>query len=170
MFLYLGLERANLLTAKPLYKVVLCNSNKEMLFGEGEVSRKKLEKIVNLQSIAHLAVWSNQEFKLIENLTDRKIILIKDWYIKTQRIKVKDQGNINEFSLLFTCRFRKGIFSGSIPPEFQFPPLEIIYTNDEPDLNLSCLAYKTKIIALCAKKLNLENSLRNDKTVDQKQA
>ena len=166
MFLYLGLERANLLTAKPLYKVVLCNSNKEMLFGEGEVSRKKLEKIVNLQSIEHLAVWSAQEFRLIENLTDRKIILIKDWYIKTQKIKVKDQGNITEFSLLFTCRFRKGIFSGIIAPEYQFPPLEIIYTNDEPDLNLSCLAYKTKIIAFCANKLKLEKSLEKNQKKD----
>lgn len=75
----LGLNRCNLSRKNPLYNVFLANCNKQVIYEASAINRNKLKKIVNLNTIDELAVFSDQEFKIIKNLTNRNIIILTKW-------------------------------------------------------------------------------------------
>ena len=152
----LGISCDNLLFSKPTYNVVLCTNHNSCLYSDDNISRIKLQKIVNLKEIDALAMWSDAEFKFIENLTARKIIFIKDWYKTHFNCKYVEEilphSVFNEYrALIGRCAF-----SCNNNPEYFFPPFNIIKNSrGEEKFELSRLYYQTMLLSKSIRELGL---------------
>ena len=155
----LGLNRCNLSRKNPLYNVFLANCNKQVIYEASAINRNKLKKIVNLNTIDELAVFSDQEFKIIKNLTNRNIIILTKW-LNTNFGPIKNKQNIRADSFLLQARTTKfGPNSKRLEPEYQYPPFEFkLDANGEVDMNLTILFNSTRLIStgmsFLVKKLN----------------
>lgn len=147
----IGIDRADLSKRAFVYKIAIANMHGEILKAYPNASRDLLKKIINLPTLTEPCVWSDKEFKMIENLTDRDVKVLKDFHIERNGINNRSYEDITPF-FIFNRTARQLKFKTAISEEnmirYDLPPMEVYYdVNGNADFFLSKLCYETLILA-----------------------
>ena len=81
-----GLDRANLSSELPAYKICIANTHGGIVKTFACASRDLLKQIINHPNLEQPAVWSDREFDMIINLTGRRIKILQDIFIEQNAI------------------------------------------------------------------------------------
>ena len=94
-----GIDRANLSRNDFVYKVAISNIRGQILQALPIVSRDMLKKIINHPMLTDPCVWSIREFKMIENLTCRSVLILKEYHKERNGITNVEDKKITPFFL-----------------------------------------------------------------------
>lgn len=146
-----GLDRANLSSELPAYKICIANTHGGIVKTFACASRDLLKQIINHPNLEQPAVWSDREFDMIINLTGRRIKILQDIFIEQNAI-VRPKSEVTPifaFNRASRClRYMPRISEDDIfryeKPEFK------VYENEhthKPDVWLSALCYNTLLVS-----------------------
>lgn len=147
----IGIDRANLSREEPKsFKIAIANMHGEIKVALSDASEDLLQKIINKPTLTDPAVWSMKEFKLIEHLTSREIIILKDYHIKRLGMRT----NLDELTPQglycrdFRCMKNKRQVSSDDVARYEAPPF-VVYTKENGQLDpwLSSLCYNTLLLS-----------------------
>lgn len=155
----IGIDRADLQQENNLnqenpptlsYKIAIANKKGKLVKAYSHASRKLLGEILNNALITHPCVWSQKEFDIIKNLTNREITILQDYHIQRNSItKRKEEVTpMFIFNRMARTLSNNRIVSEEEAKRFTLPKLQVYKDNNgRADFWLSALCYNTILLA-----------------------